>query len=201
MQTTSEVTQYLSKYISGRTLDFGAGGAKYRDIIKRNANEYIAFDMMPGKNIDVVGDVMSAPFAAAEFDTVISTQVLEHVEKPWIMIGEISRILKSGGKCILTAPFLQPYHNDPGDYFRYTKDGMASLFKNSGFKIVECGSYGKIFTVLSEFIKFIYFDPYKKQKKGAPRILVFLLKMARFLDKYAKNDKIYSNVYIVAEKL
>ena len=70
---------YAQKYISGKTLDFGAGSAKYREIIKQKATEYVALDMMPGENIDVVGDVLNAPFNNETFDTVMSTQVLENV--------------------------------------------------------------------------------------------------------------------------
>lgn len=201
MQTTREAVQYLLKYVSGKTLDFGAGRAKYREIIKKNAAEYIAFDMRPGDNVDVVGDAHNAPFGDGEFDTIVCNQVLEHVAEPWKVIGEIRRILKTGGRCILTAPFLQPYHADPGDYFRYTKEGMASLFRNSGFDVLECGSYGKVFTVLGEFVKFVFFDPYKKPRLGSFRVTGWFLKMAGFLDKFIKSDKIYSNVYIVAEKL
>ncbi len=120
-QQTREVILYTQKYIQGKTLDLGAGSCKYREIISKKAEGYITFDMVPGKNIDVVGDALNLPFQAETFDTIISTQALEHVEKPWIMIKEIRRVLKSNSICILTAPFLIPYHADPHDYFRYTK--------------------------------------------------------------------------------
>lgn len=200
-QITREVIQYLKKYIKGKTLDFGAGNAKYRDIIKSAADEYVAFDLMPGPNIDVVGDVLNSPFVDNEFDTIISTQVLEHVEKPWLMVREMRRILKPGGVCVLTAPFLVPFHADPHDYFRFTTEGVDSLLKNEGFEVLECDYYGSVFTVLSEFVHFSWFDPYKKLKKGAFRMMNFIQSMAGFLDKFVSNKKIYANVYIVAKKL
>ena len=199
-EQTKEVIEYSLKYISGKTLDLGAGSAKYRNIIKQKASEYITFDMVDGENIDVVGSVFDLPFNDEEFDTIISTQVLEHVEKPWIMIKEIHRVLKKDGHCILTAPFLGPYHADPYDYFRYTKEGIKSLFKNQGFQIVECKAYGKVFTVLSEFIRFSYFDPYKKARKGSWRITRLMAKLARLLNKFSRNQIIYANVYIIAKK-
>jgi ubiquinone/menaquinone biosynthesis C-methylase UbiE len=198
-QTTRDIIRRCREYVSGKTLDFGAGNAKYRDIIKSAADEYVAFDLMPGPNIDVVGDVLNSPFADNEFDTVISTQVLEHVPKPWLMIKEIHRILKPGGVCILTAPFLTPYHADPHDYFRYTTEGMKSLF-DDGFETVECDYYGKSFMVLSEFIHFVFFDPYKQQRRGGFRMMESIQKIAKFLDKFTRNDKIYNNVYIIAKK-
>lgn len=199
-EQTEKVIRYLLKYVNGKTLDFGAGSAKYKQIIKEKTKEYLAFDMFPGPDIDVVGDVLKTSFPEGSFDTIISTQVLEHVEKPWMMVKEIKRILKKDGICILTAPFINPSHNDPGDYFRYTTSGVKSLFRNENFEIIECDSYGQLFTVLSGFIKFSFFNPYKKPKKGSYIINNFLLKIAKFLNKFTKNRIIYDSVYVVAKK-
>ncbi len=199
-QQTREIIDYAQKYISGKTLDLGAGSAKYRGIIKPKTSEYIAFDMVPGKNIDIVGDVLNVPFEAETFDTVISTQVLEHVEKPWVMVKEIYRILKKDGICILTAPFMCPYHADPHDYFRYTEEGIRSLFENENFEIIECSSYGQPFSVLAEFIRFSWFNPYEKRKIGSWKITHFIASLAKFLDRFTKNKIIYNDVYIVAKK-
>ena len=198
-QQTREVIIHTQKYVSGKTLDLGAGSAKYQEIIRQKAEEYTTFDMAPGENIDVVGDALNLPFKDDSFDTVISSQVLEHVEKPWIMIKEIRRVLKENGTCILTAPFLIPYHADPHDYFRYTKEGIMSLFKNEGFEIIECDYYSKIFTVLSEMIHFVFFT-FKKRGAWARRFMRYVVRLAKFLDKFAKTDVVYGNVYIVAIK-
>lgn len=199
-QQTREAVRYSLRYISGKTLDLGAGSAKYREIIKARANPYITFDMFPGEHVDVVGDALNLPFDENSFDTIISTQVLEHVEKPWIMIKEIGRTLKPGGLCVLTTPFMIPYHPDPRDYFRYTTQGIRSLFENEGFETVECGGYGRTYTVLSEFFRFSWFDPYKKPIRGSVKISRAAAKLARFLDKFNRKDIIYSNVFIVARK-
>ncbi|MDD2753522.1 MAG: methyltransferase domain-containing protein [Candidatus Portnoybacteria bacterium] len=203
---TKEAVQYFTRFIVGRTLDLGAGSAKYRDIIKDKATEYIALDMFPGEHIDVVGDVLALPFEDGSFDTVISTQVLEHVEKPWVMIEEIFRVLKSGGICVLSCPFLAPYHPDPKDYFRYTKDGLISLFRNAGFEILECESYGKFFTTLKELVRLSFFSRFKayKEKKQGPwanRFLRWSQKLAAWLDGRIKGEPaVYANVYIAVKK-
>lgn len=201
-QKTREVIIYAQKYISGRTLDFGAGSAKYSNFIKQKASEYVAFDVVDGKNIDVVGDVLNAPFENNSFDTIISTQVLEHVEKPWLMVKEIRRILKKDGICILTAPFLQPYHPDPADFFRYTTEGLISLFKNEGFSTIECDYYTELYSTMAEFIRFSCFDPYEKKNrtKNKERIIRYMQKITKYLDKFTKSKKIYSNSYIIAKK-
>lgn len=199
-QQTRQIILYAQKYIRGKTLDLGAGLAKYRQIIQSKATEYITFDKKPGKNIDVVGDALNLPFSNHTFDTLISTQVLEHIEKPWIMVKEIYRVLKPGGICILTAPFLTPYHPDPNDFFRYTKEGLESLFKNEGFEIIECSSYGQLFTVFSEFVRFSWFNPYQKRGILRRRIMGLIQKVMNFLNTFSKNKIIYANVYIIAKK-
>ena len=199
-QQTREIVRYSLKYISGKTLDLGAGSAKYRNIIKQGSSEYISFDVAPSENVDVVGDVLNLPFRNDSFDTVISTQVLEHVEKPWIMIKEIRRVLKKDGICILTAPFMVPYHADPNDYFRYTIEGMKSLLRNENFETIECDGYGRIFSVMAEFVRFSWFNPYEKPKMGSWKITRFIAKTAQFLDRFSRSKIIYNNVYIIAKK-
>ncbi len=200
-QGTREVITYAQKYISGKTLDLGAGSSKYREIIKQKAQDYVTFDVVPGPNIDVVGDALNTPFGSATFDTVISTQVLEHIEKPWLMVKEIRRILKKNGICVLTAPFLEPYHADPHDYFRYTIEGIRSLFENEGFETIECSSYGQLFSVLAGFIRISWFSHYQKRKLGSWKITHFLEKAAQFLNRFTKNKIIYSDVYMIAKKV
>ncbi len=202
MNNTREIIEYTKHYVSGKTLDFGAGTAKYQYLIRPHTGEYKTFDMVAGKNIDIVGDVLNPPFESGEFDTVISTQVLEHVEKPWVMVNQIGRILKTGGICIITAPFIVPFHADPYDFFRYTETGLTSLFKNENFEIIESGTYGKSFGVLSEMIHFSFFSPYENRGKKliSRKIVMKIEKLARFLDKFVKNKVIYSNVFVVARK-
>jgi SAM-dependent methyltransferase len=195
--------EYASCYIKGAVLDLGAGSAKYRDIIKKKADGYRAFDIASGPHIDVVGDIFDMPFENGSFDVVVSTQVLEHVERPWIMIKEIGRILKKDGICIVTSPFMAPYHPDPFDYFRYSKEGLESLFKNEGFEIIESGYYGRFFTVLSEMVRFGFFNRYKKKSAGIfkKRFIRLLTKLTGFLDNFFKKEPlIYANSFIVAKK-
>lgn len=201
LQQTREVIIHALQYIHGKTLDFGAGTAKYRIIIKPKTTEYTTFDVAPGENIDIIGDVLATPFSSGTFDTVISTQVIEHVAKPWVMITEIHRILKNGGHCILTAPFLIPYHADPHDYFRFTPEGLKSLFQHAGFETIECQSYGSIYSVLSEMIHFIFFNPYaKKPTNWTNRIVRYLNKAAKFFDTLTDNKIAFPNSYIIAIK-
>ena len=201
LQKTRDVVEYTLKFVKGETLDLGAGNAKYRNLIKPRTSKYVTFDIVPGPYIDVVGDILNLSLKNDSFDTVISTQVIEHVEKPWIMVKEIGRVLRPRGICILSAPFIVPYHADPNDFFRYTKNGLISMFKNEGFDVIECESYGRVFSVFSEFFHFSFANPYeKKQSRLLKRLQSLIEKVCAVCDKFVSNKIIYPNSYIVAKK-
>ncbi len=201
LYTTREVIQHCRQYFKGTLLDVGAGNAKYKGIIKQQVSAYTTCDMIPGKNIDVVCDVEHLAFPDGSFDTVVSTQVLEHVPRPWRMLQEINRVLKSGGVCMLSAPFLVPYHADPHDYFRYTTEGLRTLMQDSGFEVVECRPYGKIGTVFSEFIRFTLFSPYQGEAGRFARIVTRGIQaIGRITDRLFASKNVYANVFIVGIK-
>lgn len=202
LQTTRDVMRHILPYIRGRTVDVGAGTAKYKGLIATRASDYVAFDMHPGPHIDAVGDIESLPFPDGAFDTVICNQVLEHVSHPWLVVRELYRVAKPGGVCVLTAPFLAAFHKDPEDYFRYTHDGLVSIFRDAGFIILESDVYTPLWTTIVQFIEFAYFSPYERRVgRMGERFLRFLLLVAKFLDRYfSKRHLIYGNSYIIAKK-
>ncbi len=131
----------LSPFISGRVLDVGCGEKPYKDLFW--VDEYIGMDVEQSghdhknENVDVFYDGKKFPFKDDSFDSVISNEVLEHVFNPDDHLSEINRVLKIGGKMLLTVPFLWDEHEQPYDYARYSSFGLSHLLKNNGFKIVE----------------------------------------------------------------
>ncbi|MBC7861460.1 MAG: class I SAM-dependent methyltransferase [Bacteroidia bacterium] len=74
------------------------------------------------------------------FDVIYSNNVFEHLNRPWVAIENIYRMLKKGGVCVIIAPFSWRYHEVPGDYFRYTHSAFPSMFKDFGeMEIIESG--------------------------------------------------------------
>ena len=117
------------------------------------------------------------------------------------MVSEIARILRPGGVCIISAPFMVPYHTDPDDYFRYTTSGLRSLAEDAGLETLECLSYGGLAGVLSEIIHFRFFNPYGKPlSKWRQRFFRYWERSALFLDKWLQSKIAYPNAYIVAKK-
>ena len=198
LSTTKEVVFHIMPHVRGRVLDLGAGMAKYKEIIVKNAGNYVACDVKKTENINTVCDVANLVFPPESFDTVISTQVFEHVDNPFTVIREIKKVLKTGGKAIITAPFMFPFHADPKDHFRFSREGLEEIFKSAGFEIVDSGIYGGFFMVISEMIHLSWFNPYKRK---AGWLIAAIEKVAKFFDKIFPSKIIYANAFVVAKKL
>lgn len=107
-----------------------------------HAKEYIGSDYEAGLDVDVLADVheLSHVFGEKRFDAVISCSTFEHLKYPWIAAIEICRVLKPGGLVFVQTHQTFPIHGYPEDYFRYTQDGLESLFsKQAGFKVIKSG--------------------------------------------------------------
>jgi SAM-dependent methyltransferase len=110
----------------GRVLDVGAKGQPYREWLDRST-EYLSLDMIPHQGVDIVGDIHALDWPGEDFDSVIMTEVLEHLHSPQQAVAEIHRLLRPGGICVLTTRFFHPYHPDPEDYYRFTGAGLRHL--------------------------------------------------------------------------
>jgi SAM-dependent methyltransferase len=98
----------------------------------------VNFDIAPHANTHVVGDGHHLPFASDSFDVVWLSAVLEHVRKPWLVAEQIYEVLKPGGVVLVSVPFIQKRHGSPNDYYRYTADGLRSVFDR--FEELEAGA-------------------------------------------------------------
>jgi SAM-dependent methyltransferase len=112
--------------------DVGAGGRRLRP-------DVVAVDAVPGPGVDVVGDIHALPIPDDSFDAVFCTGTLEHVRDPWTAVKELRRILKPGGVVHIDVPFIQGYHPDPTDYWRFTLDGLRLLCQE--FEETASGPY------------------------------------------------------------
>lgn len=88
---------------------------------------------------------MRLPFPSTIFTRIECDAVLEHVESPAAVIGELSRVLEPGGTLHLVTPFCHPFHEYPKDYRRFTLDGLKQLA-------------GPEFTVLAEGWRTVSWD-------------------------------------------
>ena len=126
---------------SVRVLDIGSQDVNgtYRDLFSFPGAEYVALDIAPGPNVDlVVSDLyLWNEVPDASFDVVISGQTLEHIPFPWLVVEEIGRKLKVGGLACLIAPSSGPEHRYPVDCYRYFSDGMRALADWAGLDVLH----------------------------------------------------------------
>jgi len=136
---------------AGLVLDAGSGRGAWRQVIESTGARREAADIVArqGEDLAWVADLTCMPgVPSARFDAVICHQVLEHVRRPLAALGELHRVLKPGGRLVLSAPHLSRLHDLPHDYFRYTPAGIRVLLEEAGFEIVELATYGGVITFL-----------------------------------------------------
>lgn len=98
--------------------------------------EYVGLDMREGPGVDVVADAKAIPFPDNEFEVIISTDCLEHVDWPRDVIREAFRVTKPGGLFYLTTVFAFEIHGYPNDYRRFTPEGIKLLLSDAGYKVL-----------------------------------------------------------------
>ncbi len=136
-----QLKQYASKYLSGRLIDIGCGTKPYKDLLAPYITGHIGIDheetLHDKSNIDRFGTAYDLPAEDGEFDSAICTAVLEHLEEPELALKECHRILKRGGVVIYSVPFIWHLHEEPRDFYRFSKYGLKYLFEKVGFEIIE----------------------------------------------------------------
>jgi SAM-dependent methyltransferase len=143
----------------GRLLDVGCGVKPYRALFPA-VTEHLGIErpgtLSKSRVVDVWGDALALPFRAASFDTVLCSEVLEHVPEPGRLFEEAARMLKPGGMLILSTPQVWGLHEEPFDYYRFTRYGLSHLARASGLEVVEvhatCGTFAMVGQRLSSFL-------------------------------------------------
>ncbi|KPQ36069.1 MAG: Methyltransferase domain [Phormidesmis priestleyi Ana] len=103
---------------------------------------YTGLDVLPGHNVDVVGDAhrLSSHFKKSTFDYIYSTAVFEHLAMPWVVVEEISKILKVGGIVGIETHFSHSEHEAPWHFFQFNEHGLRCLFcPELGFEVLDSG--------------------------------------------------------------
>jgi SAM-dependent methyltransferase len=127
----------LRDYFGGRTLNAGCGNRDIAETLKGfGAAEVVNYDIASEIPDALIGPLEKMPFKTAEFDSILCNAVLEHVEAPEQVMREMIRVLRPGGHLVVAIPFLQPFHPCPGDYRRYTREGMRRLGVESGLEVI-----------------------------------------------------------------
>jgi SAM-dependent methyltransferase len=128
--------------VRGRLMDLGCGNQPFMGWYGPLVDEVVPVDAAPIPGVVVVDLGEPLPFEDESFDTVLCTSVLEHVDNPELAMGEIARVLRSGGHALVTVPFLYPTHEAPYDFQRYTHYGLSGLARRHGLEVLDLGAQG-----------------------------------------------------------
>lgn len=118
-------------------LDAGSGDAPYKSLFQHAQYESADFERVNKTYAPstYVCDLKSIPVEDCHFDFIIFNQVMEHLSEPQLVLAELYRVLKIGGKIIYTGPLFYEEHEQPYDFYRYTQFGLRHLFNSAGFVI------------------------------------------------------------------
>ncbi|NOY77815.1 MAG: class I SAM-dependent methyltransferase [Calditrichaeota bacterium] len=147
----------LEKYAAGKLLDLGCGKVPlfqaYRELVKENICVDWANTLHKNEYIDFECDLTQAlPFPDEEFDTIILSDVLEHIPNPENLWREMARILAKGGHVFVNTPFYYFIHEEPHDYYRYTEFALRRFVQLAGLKLIYLRPMGGIPEILADLL-------------------------------------------------
>jgi len=145
----------LRAHACGRLMDLGCGEAPLYGIYRDLVNEVVCVDWAGSfhsqMHLDHEADIGDkVPYEDECVDTVLVTDVLEHIAEPLTTMRESARVLRRNGKVIIGVPFYYWIHEGPHDYYRYTEFALRRFCKLSGLEVVQLEAYGGIPEVLAD---------------------------------------------------
>lgn len=159
----------LKKRAKGIFVDIGCGRQIYKKELINNVKRYIGVDhpdtskkYLNKEMPDVFADALSLPFKDKFCDTAAMISVLEHIPKPDKAISEAYRILKSNGVLVLITVQNYPLHDQPYDYFRFTRFGLKELLLQNKFKILKLQPLGSFPTYAGQLLNVYLMNQLKK---------------------------------------
>ena len=185
-------------HLHGQVLETGAPTNKYRNLIKktnqRKITKYLTSDHVTWKThrsstnpiilllkessqsfiTDISCDATALPFKDSLFDSYCAFEVLEHVTKPKAFLLESKRVLKKGGICVLSTPFVYREHpSEDLDFFRYTRGGLRNLAVDSGFHVDKLVTFSYAGTAAASLVN--QFVVRRILESGITSKIIFLL--------------------------
>jgi SAM-dependent methyltransferase len=143
--------RYLERFLGrhahrvrGVCLEFG--DLRYRHHF-RGAERYEVFSVVPGPEVDHLGDIHDPPDGLfGRYDWIVCTQVFQCVRRPDEAAAQLYRLLRPGGGLLFSVPFFNVVTPDPEDFRRFTADGVRVTLEDAGFVIEELESHGTFVT-------------------------------------------------------
>jgi len=137
----------LKLHAKGRLLDLGCGKVPLFDAYRNYVTDNICIDwentLHKNDHLDFEADLTKElPFSDGEFDTIILSDVLEHIPEPERLCREMARMLSPKGKLLMSVPFYYWLHEQPHDYYRYTEFALRRFMDRSGMQTLQLQAIG-----------------------------------------------------------
>jgi SAM-dependent methyltransferase len=146
----------------------------------------IDVEALPG--VDLIGVAENVPLADASCDGAVLQAVLEHVRDADLTLRELHRVLKPGGSLLVEVPFMQGYHPSPGDYRRYTEQGLRAKLVDHRFDVDECGvavgPASAMAWITAEFFAFLVSGRSENVYRLARPIFRWLVQPIKYADRW-----------------
>lgn len=146
----------IKDHARGLLLDLGCGKVPLYEIYRCYVTDNICIDWTNTSHtlhLDYKFDLNNEiPLESSIFDTILITDVLEHLHAPEILFREMSRLLRPNGKLILGVPFIYRIHDEPYDYYRFTEFSLRMFCKRNGMKIISLEPYGGATEIILDIV-------------------------------------------------
>jgi SAM-dependent methyltransferase len=207
----NDLKDNINEFARGVVLDVGCGNKPYENLFDGKIVEYIGCDVVQSdqNKVDVICEATDLKFDSHRFDTVFSTQVMEHVDNPQKMIKESYRVLKSNGRVIFSIPFCWELHEEPYDFYRYSKYGLTIMFEREGFEIIKIKANGGKWAAIFQMNLNMIYSTFKKRTFSRKLLKFFFINvgftkllnnLAIKIDKRFHDEVLTLNYVIVAIK-
>ena len=166
----------------------------------------VNLDIGPFPHVDVVAGGERLPLRDACLDGVITQGVLEHVPELPATLAEIDRVLRPGGQVYHEVPFVQGYHGSPGDFRRFTIQGLQELVP--GYRVLDqgvaVGPSSALMWIASEWLALLFSLGNDRLHRIGRRLFAWLLSPLKqadaWLERHPRADLVASAFYVVACK-
>lgn len=164
--TAEKYNRNIKEYVSGKLLDLGCGKVPLYEAYKHYIDDNICVDWQSSLHnneyLDFECDItQNLPFENNQFNTIILSDVLEHMPEPEKLWKEMYRILEKDGILLLNVPFHYWIHERPYDFYRYTEFALRRFIENTGFQLILLEPMGGSPEVLTDMIaKHLQFIPF-----------------------------------------
>lgn len=197
----------LPQYAKGTLLDLGCGNVPLYDAYKPFIQENVCVDwgnsVHRNSYLDMETDINTPlQFPDETFETIILSDVLEHLVKPQEMFKEMKRILKTGGYILMNSPFNYWIHEAPYDYYRYTEHWYKRIVDELDLEIITLEPIGGIVDVKidiqSKLIGMIF--PNARLIRLRQKLFYYLFRKSTVIQKLNNSNHFTLGYFIIIRK-